>query len=172
MKEKIFDELVLMSVSFGQKPELERLKIYVEDLSEFNFEDTIKAIRQIRRTAKFFPQLAEIIELIKSGGVPSEELAISISNEVVEAISRFGNYQIKEARAHLGEDKWGIVERAGGWTEICKIEYSHLETFKAQLRDLSKSYINRSKREFMGGEFKINSSPVQIGNSNLKRLEF
>jgi hypothetical protein len=168
---EIYNELVLLSVAFGQKPEEERLKIYTLDLSDYEFKSVITAIRKIRRHSKFFPSIAEILDLLKNENGTSEEQAIVIANEIFEAIGRFGNYQWKLAQEHLGDEKWDLVIRAGGWNQLCKTEGFEVVGIKAQLRELAKSYISISKRNFNGGEFKLDTSPVKLGNNSLKPLE-
>lgn len=171
-KAKIYEELCNLSMVMNQKQEDKRLMVYTEDLFEFEFDSVIQAIRAIRKTAKFFPQLSEIIEKIQSPDGPTDEMAVMISNQIIEAFSMFGQQNSGEARAFLGPDKWGIVERSGGWNNICLTPYNELGTLRAQIREVAKAYLNRSKRESKGGELRINSNPVQIGNSELKKLSF
>jgi hypothetical protein len=158
-KEKIFDELTNLSMVMNQKQENVRLMAYTEDLCDFDFDSVIIAIRSIRRTCKFFPSLSEIIDHVQTGGVPVDELAVQTANEIIECISKFGPYQIEEVKAYLG-DRWGVVERSGGWTNLCNITYDEIPSTKAQLRELAKSYLNRSKRESKGGELVINTAPT------------
>lgn len=171
-KRKIYEELLFLALATGQAQDENRIKIYVEDLSEFKIESVILAIRAIRKTTKFFPSLGEIIEKIQSPDGPTDEMAVMISNQIIEAFSMFGQQNSGEARAFLGPDKWGIVERSGGWNNICLTPYSELGTLRAQIREVAKAYLNRSKRESKGGELRINSNPIQIGNSELKKLSF
>jgi hypothetical protein len=166
-KERIYDELTNLSMVMGQKQEEKRIMLYTEELALFDFNSVIKSIREMRRTSKFFPSLAEIIENIKTGGVPIDEVAVQIANEIIECISKFGPYQLEEVKAYLG-DRWGVVERSGGWTNLCNITYDEIPSTKAQLRELAKSYLNRSKRENKGGELVINSTST--GRPTLEKL--
>ena len=172
VKQAIFRELVVLAAYYGKTESTERLQLYTEDLMEYNPSDVLKAIKAVRKKSEFFPSMAKIIEEIQSPNGPTEEMAVMIANEIVECFSMFGQQNSGEARSFLGPDKWGIVERAGGWTNICMTPYSELGTLRAQIREVAKAYLNRSKRESKGGELRINSNPVQIGNSELKKLSF
>lgn len=171
-KKLIFNELILLATSFGKKEEETRLKIYTEDLSEYDLESTIQAIRAVRKTCDFFPPLSKIIEKIKSPDGSSEEQAILIANEIIKCISDYGQYQIKEVKEFLGDDKFAIATNFMNWSDLCNIEYDEIPTVRAQLRNSAKSYLDRSKRSYTGGDLKINTSPVQIGDSGLKKLTF
>lgn len=173
VKDKIYCELVLLSVSVGQKQEEARLKIYVESLMAYEPESVIQAIRSVMMTTRFFPAIVDIIEKIKSPNGTTDEQAVMVANKIFEAITRFGSYQWAEAKEFLGEDVVGIVERfGGGWTDLCRVEYDEIPTTKAQLRELAKAYIGKSKREFHGGDFHINTTPISFDkNSGMKKLE-
>jgi hypothetical protein len=160
-KKKIYDELSLLAATFGATPNVDRIKIYTEDLSEFDFDSVILAIRTARKTFKFFPQLAELIDLVKNPGAPTDEQAVMIANEIIECLSKFGAYQVKELKEHLGPEKYGIIERSGGWTNLSQITYAEIPTTRAQLREVAKAYLNRSVRENNGGPARIDTRPLQ-----------
>ena len=160
---EIYKQLVALSVAMGTEQKPERLMFYANALMDFDLPKVVTAISKLSRTNRFFPQLAEIIEAMRGPEIPTDELAIQIANDLIEAIPRFGRYQELEAKQFLKE-KFAIAERFGGWQMLCSIENDEIGTVRAQLRELAKAYINRSKRECveLGIEFSLNASPVQV----------
>jgi len=169
VKKEIYDELVLLSGAFDKPQTPQRLTIYTEDLSEYDSKSVIMAIREIRKRCKFFPALSEIIDLVKNPGLPTDEQAILIANEIIECLSRFGANNVKELQAFLGPEKYGVIERAGGWTNLCMVTYQELPSTRAQLRELAKAYLNRSKLESSGGPLVINTEPIK---TQLQKVNF
>lgn len=165
MKKEIYDELVLLSAAFEKPQTVQRLKIYTEELSKHKSEDVVMAVRKALTEFKFFPSLAELIELIRNKNGTIDEMAVIIANEIIECISRFGLNNMGECRAFLGVDKWGIVERSGGWSNLCSITNAEIPTTRAQIREVARAYLNRTKRETSGAIENINTKPIQIGLS-------
>ena len=153
-------QLIALSVAMGTEQKPERIKYYANELMEFDFMEIASAIKKASRVNKFFPQLSEIIELINGPQIPTDELAAIIASEIIEAIHRCGTSS--DAREMLG-DKFQIVERSGGWESLIRITYAEIPATKAQLRELAKAYINRSKRESVNGDFALDTSPRTIG---------
>jgi hypothetical protein len=149
IKAAIYDQINSLAIAFGTPQTKERIMIYAEELSEFDQHDIIRAIKRAKIECKFFPSLSEIVDFIKLPNGNPEEVAVRIANEIIECISKFGPYQTLEVKNHLGEN-WGVVERFGGWRSLCEISNEEIPTTKAQLRELAKSYILRSKRESSG----------------------
>ncbi len=146
-KELIYDELVALAVCFGQKPDIERLTLYTNNLSQYPTADVLRSIREIMSSSKFFPSLSEIIEVINQHGEgPINERAISVASEIIGCISRFGNYRVNEVKEYLGSN-FEIVERSGGWDNLCKISYEEIPSTRAQLREIAKAYFNMKIRK-------------------------
>lgn len=58
-----------------------------------------------------------------------------VAGKIIEAISKFGYANQKEAKAFLGE-AWSIVEMRGGWAGLCEnLTANQHNTFIAQVRD-------------------------------------
>lgn len=172
-KEIIFDELVLLETVLNQKQTKERLMIYVNHLEKFELLDIIKTIRNFHLKSKYFPHVSELIEDIYGLSGNTEEIATSIASEIIELISRFGPYRENEVKKELGV-KFGIVQRFGGWQSLCRIELSEVPNTRAQLRELSKVFINKSKREIIENgalEFNLNTEPLKIVNK-LRKIDF
>lgn len=172
-RKEIFKQLVALSVAMGSEQKPERLEFYAEQLKEFELQKVISAITKIARTNKFFPQLVEIIEPIRGLDAPTDEIAVMIANEIIESLYRCGS----EAHAQqvLGE-KYPIVQRMGGWESLSRIDLSEIPATRAQLRELAKAYINRTKREMREDasiEFELSTRPVQVNApKGLRAIEF
>lgn len=161
---EIFDALVLLSVVLNQPQDQKRLEFYAETLKDFDLNAVIRQIKSFSTSARFFPQLVEIIEPLRGLDAPVEELAVMIANEIIESLYRCGS----EAHAQqvLGE-KYPIVQRMGGWESLSRIDLSEIPATRAQLREMAKAYLNRSKREMredLSLAFELSTRPATIGH--------
>lgn len=171
IKEKLFDELSVLSLAVGQPQSDERLIVYADILCEYDFKAVVSVLRNMAKTEEFFPKPNKIISKISGTDFSTEDLSNEIAGEIIESISSFGRYNEAAAKNHLKE-KWAIVENYGGWSVLCETEFDNLTTVKAQLRDLSKAHINRGKRNTLhklGVGYEELSAGV-LGN-NQKALE-
>lgn len=89
------------------------------------------------------PVPAEIIAKVRGEPASREALGREIASRIVGAVSKFGWPNGKEAREFIGEDGWVLVERSGGWSELCQGLGVTLDvqTFQAQARDLLTSHV-------------------------------
>lgn len=122
------------------------LEIYVTsicDLPEHGFDKALAYLRQAFKERKL-PSVAEI-ENFAVGQLPGEDLAVEISEAIAGAISRFGKMRQEAAKAHLGEASWLVVERCGGWGQICDIpDHKTLSVEKARFRDMARVVLKRA----------------------------
>lgn len=141
LKEKIYDSIVFLGKFYGNdKMDSERIQAYVEVLSqELEPTEVAVAIRKIVTTNKFFPTVAEIIEVAR--GTPLDQ-ATEACAEIIKSIHEFGFYRGKEAMIALG-DLWPVVEGVGGWNYICSLSNNELGILRAQIRELAKSKIKK-----------------------------
>lgn len=164
-KAKIYDLLAQMAVVFGKAETKERLQYYAVELSEYNFETVKAALRAHAKTKTFFPSLAEIIEAIAK--IESQELdATETAQRLIDATYKFGEYQANIAREDLG-DLWGIVERWGGWRQLCNFPESQKQTVRAQLRDLILDLNRKAKNQIA-----FAGIPQLESKNELKALDF
>lgn len=122
--------------------------LMAEDLSDLNFKDVAYAYKRWRNSSSpFFPLPGQIRELIN----PTEKLedtSRDIASKIVSAVSKFGSYRSHDAKNYIGEIGWHVVERHGGWENLCSSMTNENSTiYMAQLRDLSLSIQRISKRE-------------------------
>jgi len=173
-QEQIYDALAMLSVVLNQPQDAKRLMFYAEALKEYDLRQVLALIKGFATKVKFFPQLVEIIEPLQGLSVPTDEMATMIASEIIESIARFGYSNLPEAKAHLGE-KFQIVERYGGWEELCRIGNDQIPATRAQLRELAKAYINRSKRDASESNtpFTLNAEAksIEIRRTELKLLK-
>lgn len=173
---EIYDALILLSVVLNQAQDPRRLMFYAETLKAFDLKQVIAQIKGFSTTSKYFPQLVEIIEPLRGLDVPTDELAIITANEIIDSLYRCGSES--HAAEVLGE-KYQIVQRLGGWETLSRVDLSEVNTLRAQVRELAKAYINRSKRETredLSLGFKLNTESRSIDHEKkekgLKLLKF
>jgi hypothetical protein len=118
----------------------EALKLYVEDLADLPFEEVAQAIGEIRRDPnnRRCPLPALVRARLRPAHDP-ETLAKMVAGKILEAIARIGPYRVAEAREHVGEVGWQVVEWSGGWENLCQIGNDDLGMHRAQWRELAKA---------------------------------
>lgn len=124
-----------------------QLAMYAEDLEDIDLNLLGEGLKRIRRNPKhaFFPLPAAIREEIFGS---HRDEALECSNRLVEAISKYGWCNPARARNFIGELGWRIVEREGGWENICRSvqSYDELGMRKAQWRELAAATLRRGER--------------------------
>lgn len=175
---EIYDSLNLLAIVLNQPQDSTRLQFYAEALKDFDSKSVIRQIESFAKSARYFPQLVEIIEPMRGLDMPSDELATIIASEIIECLHLFGNDKdsLSKLREKLGE-KYSIIERFGGWNSLSQITYAEIPSTRAQLRELAKAYINRSKREIREDyqePFRLNTETQMIEEkkNGLKNLSF
>lgn len=163
----IYKQLVMLSVALGQPQSKERLQIYTQLLKGYEVDRVLRVIEGFTTKSKFFPQPIELLEPLKGIDIPTDEIATIWANEIVDSFYRCGSTQ--DAERTLGE-KYQIVVRMGGWEQLSRSDNGDIPTIKAQIRELAKAYINRSKRDAQDGiePFKLDTSPRSLSGHKEK----
>ena len=139
---KLKEEIFLAAEITGRKLSDITIAAYAEALSDLPEDDCIVAIRKARNSGKF-PAIDDIRELVDPTIDPIDD-AREVASLVVEAIAKYGWTNPREAKAHVGEIGWILVERMGGWVSLCENTMAdNLGTLQAQFRDLAGSIIRR-----------------------------
>lgn len=86
-KRQFAEVMTLTAAAFDKEVTESLLKVYWEDLQEFEFEDFATAMTKIRRTSKWFPKIAEIRELLLPAEPDLEQLAIAEWDKVLALLS-------------------------------------------------------------------------------------
>ncbi len=115
------------------------LSIYETELEKHGWEKVANAMKQIFKSSKKFPTIAEIEEVIGVIKPEARDESDAMAGRVIEAISKFGEYQAVKAKAHLGELAWTAIERVGGWRALCMSDESQMHILRPQLARMCQS---------------------------------
>lgn len=139
--------LLVMLAEYYQKTLTDnQVRMYAEDLSEFPFEEVSRAMDSYRKNPnnKFFPIPAQLVEIMRPG-VDDQSEAVEVSGRIWEAIGKFGRDAPARAKSFVGEVGWHVVQRMGGWAAVCEVIAEDGGIFRAQMREIAKSAMIRSK---------------------------
>lgn len=137
--------IIAASAYYGRQLADDAIRMYVMDLQDLPYKQVVEAMKKYRmNTANrqlFLP--AHIREIIFPS-LNSKDLARLTAARITEAISKFGWSNAEGAKAHIGDEGWKHVQRAGGWLYLCENMGLSLSptTFLAQARDSIESEIN------------------------------
>lgn len=140
--------LLLLAEYFQKQLTQNQLRMYAEDLEEYGHEAVGHAIKKFKadKANKFYPLPAHLIEIMQPAVNPDHE-AVEVMNRIWTAIAQHGWPNPKPAREYIGELGWAVVERYGGWKNICQeANDSDGGIMKAQLRETVKSVVGRAKQ--------------------------
>lgn len=141
--------IIATSAYYGQKLEDLVVQMYADDLSDLPLEQVRAAIAQLRRDPKInrFPLPATIRDRIHPADTLEAD-AREAASRIIQCVSSCGPYQPLEARSRIGSLGWYVVERMGGWWNVCEmLTYDNMAGLQAQWRELA---ISAYKRAQMG----------------------
>lgn len=163
LKEIIF----LTAEYYGQTIRPEVLLMYVDDFSDYNTQRVIEAYKAYRKNPKNTraPLPSQIISILNPE-INDDAQAVSIAARVIESVSKFGWCNSQDAKNHIGEIGWRAVTAFGGWQYVCENLGTEIQlsTFNAQIRDITKAEIQKSK-------LKIVTTGPQITHQEKGNLE-
>lgn len=115
----------------------EAAAMYCADLAPYAPGAVLEALSRCRREVRGFPAIVDVLERITGTRPPDEmDAARAVSSRIIEAISKIGYVNPGKARDFLGDLAWTVVQRMGGWANLCEIVTAeNLTTWQAQLRD-------------------------------------
>ena len=158
------------------------IDLYVHDSINVSLKDLRMAFEKYRNTSQgnFFPLPAQLKLIINPPSDPLDD-ANEIVARIFRAIRKFGYPNPDEAKHHIGELGWAVVQGMGGWSHLCtSSDLGYQSSVRAQLRDLAKSKLSRIERgeyETVPGKkewdkvSKINKKIVKIVRSMTKNKE-
>lgn len=166
-------QIILNTAVFYGKYDLtkEQITIYIsvlDDKFKKTFIDYKNSIQSYCADSKnkFFPAPANLSAYLNPE-INDDAQAVSIAAKVIEAVSKFGWCNSQSAKNYIGDIGWAAVTAFGGWQHVCenlglKIQ---LSTFNAQVRDIIKAEVQKSK-------FKIITTGPQITHQEKTNLDF
>lgn len=158
--------IVATTAYYGQQFDPTVIAMFANDLADLPLERVEQALFEIRRDPKIirFPLPAVIRDRIEPFQLSDEALAQQAVSRLVEAISRFGWNHPEDAKAYIGELGWHVVQREGGWQNICSIlDQDNIGQLRAQWRDLA---ISSARLSRVG---KLEAGPI-LPRSNYQRI--
>jgi len=142
-------EIIILTANYYQRTLNQPvLEMYLEDLEGHDEEKVVRAYKAYRKDPKnkTFPLPAQIIDIMNPQ-VSVDAQAQEIAGRITESISRFGYVGGAKAKEFIGEIGWSVVQRFGGWAEICRDHGVSIQPgqFFAQSRDMIKAKIEIQK---------------------------
>ena len=160
-KKLVYEALRKLAMMKGQEITEERHVAYCEYLSNYNAKDVLKSLKTLLDTLPRFPDISDIVKIIEPP-VSQDDKANEIAGLIIECISRFGYANTELAKKEIGPLGWFVVERAGGWTNVCATTNKELGILKAQLRDMAKVASKIEKRDSLKLEHHERSSNKKL----------
>lgn len=147
-REDFFAKLVVLAEMCGKALSKEILVMYDETLRSLGYPQLCKAVEEIilnRGDRDAFPSIKTIREKVRPP--QNQEVdAIDAANRISEAMAKYGYGRRDEAKEFIGELGWLIVERQGGWENLCENTLaSQMPILKAQWRELGKALWQKAK---------------------------
>lgn len=136
--------LIDMAKFYDQSLDERQLEMYVEVLAKAPQQIVLKAGKDYvsdTRNTRFPMPPHRILDRYIPREADPRDVGREIALRVRAAITHFGWCNSGEARNHIGETGWRVVEQMGGWLHLCEhlgVEIQET-TFMAQCRDAIES---------------------------------
>lgn len=130
---KLFNELKMLAAILNADVTKEVIQAYVEILAVYDFEKCKRSIKWAATSCRFFPKPVELIDQINPK--PTREDGSHLAGLAIECIKKFGIHQASLAKEYMGDEAWGAVQMAGGWSLMCNTPNDQIGTMRAQLRE-------------------------------------
>jgi hypothetical protein len=170
-KSEIAKIVLLLAEYYNKILSPNQIKMYVEDLSDLSPDELLSAVHEYRNKPEneWFPFPAKLKALARPT-ITDEQNSIDAVSRIIQAIGKYGPYQNDKAKEFIGELGWFIVQRDGGWQNVCQnFTEENMGQFRAQWREMGKAFSARS----MAGS--LDTPPVLPGRAgslgiNLSKL--
>lgn len=157
--QRIKEVIVVTAMYYGRDISPVVLNLMAKDLAHYTADQVERAYQAYRQNGKNrqFPLPAQIIEVLEGQNALSPNM---LATKLIAAVKRHdytwplslkkdaykgGSFEA-EFILELGLEAWHVVQLHGGWSNFCDSCWQANETtFKAQLRDLADSVIEKSK---------------------------
>lgn len=147
-EQKFLTKLVQLARWAREELGEEIIETYDLTLAPYGYENAIKAVDQFIISLKGRPRMpgiAELVSILDPKEDPETE-AQEAAARIIAAISKYGPYRVKEAREYIGELGWLVVQKDGGWENVCMLETDQLPATRAQYRKMALTQYDRAKR--------------------------
>ena len=143
-KEIIFKTFQNLAIFSGQKISPERIELYVEYLSKYETTQIMRALKICLETIPYFPAISHILKILDPHKTEND-IGNEILSEIMTALKNNGEYQARDVKQTISKSAWDAVEGVGGWTALCRMTYSDLNTARAQIREMGKAVVKNLK---------------------------
>jgi len=147
-KDEFLKGLFLLAQACEVKLDPRLAALYADVLSQYGWDRVGIVLRgfQIRAKKGLFPAIGEFSDKLDPP-VSDKREAIEAANRIIEAVGTYGAYNFEAAKEHIGELGVLVVERFGGWPDLCKnLNAENMVGIRAQLRELGETMIYREKQ--------------------------
>jgi len=143
---KFYQGIVVLNTAFSENKlplEKESLEVWHNALSDLTDEMFEVAVLHVVRSNKFYPKIAEIRETAFSlCTTEHSKTGDEAWEEVMQEISRSGHW----SEPVFKDEITTRAIRNMGWNELCTMDLSQLDVFRAQFRNLYNNLKDRSKK--------------------------
>ncbi len=171
--------LISTAAMYGKSVSEWEIAMWEEDLSRFDEESKIRALKEHRKNAdngQFMPKIADIIKLIEGD---SKDRAMLAWGKAFKAITQVGQYEdvcFDDGVIHT------VIDEMGGWVKFCLMESDDISYMQHRFCELYRSNcrVNKSFPKFLvgvaGEQNRLNclevKPPVPIGDTEQCRLVY
>lgn len=124
------------------------IALYDRALSRFGYDRAIAAVEEAvieRRGNERMPSIGDLVARC-SPQILDSDSAVEVAGRILSAITKFGWSNGADAPSWIGEVGWAVVERNGGWKNLCEtVKEKDIPTWRAQLRDQAGAVLRRHK---------------------------
>lgn len=138
--------LIGLAEFYGEAMTPTRLALLANALADLRASDLELAIGECTRDPSVtrMPLPAKLRSIVRPASNPEAE-ALDAAHRIWAAVSRIGHGNPELAKAYIGALGWKVVEREGGWENLCVSTLtSQGSSIKAQWRELAKAIHTRA----------------------------
>lgn len=168
----VIKALMTMAVIMDKQLTKEAASMLIEDLSGYEPEKILTALKLCRLELTRFPSTAEIIKRIstKSDASQTQDLL----GRIYSAISLYGWPNPEGARAHVGEVGWKAIMYFGGWKRLCDYPLEDDMALRSQItKSITEAVSEHTRCQMLGLPFQSGDTVNRpLENNGLKSLVF
>ncbi len=161
---------------YGHKFTEGQVKMFAEDLMEYEMDDIKKSFKQYRTdTSKSFNGMPRPDSLIKylEPQIDSDLMAVEIADRIYQAIGDYGWPNGERAREAIGEVAWAVIGGGSAWIRLCQSNDDRDKTNQiAQWRKSAKSKLEQIKKGHLVIPLEIPLNTAKKIAPGLKKIDF